>query len=531
MRQKLLLLWICGLACSIALPNHAAQPWLSAVGGRTVVCCSPTVAPAVRQAAERVLAELQRVRADAGLVDPDTLNTDYATLGTNHVICVGQWADNAVLRMTWGHWANSRQQRQWQAEGEQRAMELTGLWEKDIPEQAWRWQHDFFAFGYGDFDGADVGYVQTVRNPFPVLLRSVPRQEVYDTSVPRPFDLLPANQMYFVIHLTGTGPAGVIKAVEVFLRDGLLNGVAPGAVKPSLDDWTLQGLGPRQLATDLPAWAPVAELPTGIQYVGQQMPGSHLYGGFCEVSGVRPQRIWRLKYRGPGGFRFFESFPTNRASGNELLIAACASAEEANSAATALQKSLPPDPEPVIWQYGGHSYVLFGTSFKQWLTWEQARAFCEKLGGHLITLDSQEEQDALTKALGRAKIPTIFIGLSGDWRRDQWAWVTGEPTSFQGWRTKNGKKLYGFENQKGAITPAEKIPSGPHQPVRITIKPDAGWYLDDKDLEGFVCEWDKPDAAPEHSAPTRIATRGQYVLMQSFDDPAGEAVLRKGAGQ
>ena len=51
-------------------------------------------------------------------------------------------------------------------------------------------------------------------------------------------------------------------------------------------------------------------------------------------------------------------------------------------------------------------------------------------------------------------------------------------------------------------------------------------------MEAFVCEWDNPDAARQQAAPrTRVATRGQYVLMQSFDDRAGETILRKAAGE
>jgi hypothetical protein len=340
--------------------------------------------------------------------------------------------------------------------------------------------------------------------------------------------------MYFVTDLTGTGPAGVLKAVDVFLHDGLLNGVVPGAAKPLLDDWSLEGLGKGQLASDLPAWAPRAELPIGVQYLGQQMPGSHLYGGFCEASGIRPQRMWRLKYGLADGFRFFDSYPTDRASGNELLIAACPGTEEAKTAASALRKNLPPEPQTVAWEFGGHSYALFGTNFKGWLTWEQSKTFCEKLGGHLVTLGSQAEQDALVKALDRAQLqpPTVFIGLSGDWRKNQWAWVTGEPVTFRGFRTKGGKELYGHKNQKGVITAADKIPGGPHQPVRLTTKPDTGWYVEEHEIDAFVCEWDKPGAAPPQSARrTRVATRQQYVLMQSFDDPAGEAILQKAAGQ
>ena len=532
MKRKFFFLCVCVLVWSAASPSHAAQPWLGAVGERTVVCCSPKAEPLVRQAAEQVLAELRKSRPDAVLHDPDALTTDYATLGANHVICVGRWADNQVLRMTWGHWANLREERDWNAKGEQRAMELTDLWKKDIPAQAWRWQHDLFAFGYGDFDGADVGYVQTVRNPFPSLLRTVPGQTRYNTEIPRPYDRAPENRMYFVTDLTGTGPAGVVKAVEVFLTGGLLNGVVPGAAKPLLDDWRLEGLGPKQLATNMPAWAPVADLPAGVQYLGQQMPGSHLYAGFGEASGIQPQRLWRLKYRLADGFRFFDSYPTNRASGNELLIAACASDAEAQAAATAVRKDLPSAPPMVTWEFGGHSYALYGNDFKEWLTWEQSKRFCEKLGGHLITISSAGEQSALAKAVDQAKVRAVFIGLSGDPQKDRWAWVTGEPMTFRGFRKIKGKEVYGHMTKNGTIFAPGGVPEGPHEPVRFNTMPAPGWSLENRALDAFVCEWDKAGVAQRQAAPrTRVATRGTYVLMQSFDDLVGETILRKATGQ
>ena len=152
-----------------------------------------------------------------------------------------------------GHWASSKARREWEAKGDVRARELLDLWKKDIPAQDWRNQHDLFAFGYGQFDGPDVGYVQTVRNPFPILLRTVPEQKQYDTTRTRINDRFPHNQMYFMVHLTGTGPAGVVKAVEAFMTQGLLNGILPGAIKPLQDEWSLEGLGPKQLAANLPA--------------------------------------------------------------------------------------------------------------------------------------------------------------------------------------------------------------------------------------------------------------------------------------
>ena len=333
-----------GLAAWFCENAFSATPWLDAVGDRTIVCANPSADAKTREAADRVLQALKAVRPDAKLLDPDQLALDYETLGANHVIAVGQWADNQVLRMTWGFWATSKSQREWQANGDAAAAELMNLREKNIPPQEWRWKHEFFAFGYGDFDGPDVGYVQTVRNPFPILLRTVPGQTVYDANVIRVNDKPPQNQMYFVTHLTGTGPEGVAKAVDAFLGAGVLNGVVPGKAQPPAD-WSLECLGAPQLAGDLPAFAPVRDLPAGVRYLGRQMPGSHLYGGFCQASGVRPSRCWRLKYKLDDGFVRYDSYPTNRASGNEIFIAQVPSAADAERAVAKLRETMGPEPD------------------------------------------------------------------------------------------------------------------------------------------------------------------------------------------
>jgi hypothetical protein len=530
-----------GSACIVGLllwssVTMGEQPWVAALGRQTLVCVSPKADAQVRSAAQRVLAAVQVVQPQAALRDPDQLALDYDALGTHHVIVIGQWEDNPVLRMTWGSWASSKARRQWQAKADARAVEVMDLWEKNIPDQAWRDRHDFFAFGYGEFDGSDVGYVQTVRNPFPILLRTVPGQKQYDTTKVRINDRDPQNQMYFMVHLTGTGPAGVLKAVEAFMGQALLNGIVAGAAKPLLAEWSLEGLGPRQLATDLPAWVPRAGLPEGVRYLGQQMPGSHLYAGFTEASGQRPVRCWRLKYAVPGGFVLYDSYPTNRASGNELFIAELSDAATASAAAKALRKSTDSDSqETATWKFGGHSYALYAGNIKNRRTWSAAQTFCQQRGGHLITLNSEQEQDALGEALLKSKTKTVLIGLTGDWRTNAWAWVTGEPLGFRGWPTHNGKEVYGAG--------IEDLPPGrypvlfnqePEQKVKVKTKKggrNSGWCLADADHQDdtnyFVCEWDGP--RPTAKPVSHVATHDRFVVMQSFpfDDPAGDSLLRK----
>jgi hypothetical protein len=43
----------------------------------------------------------------------------------------------------------------------------------------------------------------------------------------------------------------------------------------------------------------------------------------------------------------------------------------------------------------------------------------------------------------------------------------------------------------------------------------------------FVCEWDRPGAAPAPVQRRRVATRGAYVIMNSFDDPAADALMER----
>jgi hypothetical protein len=160
------------LLCGVV---RAAQPWMAALGKETLVCVSPTADAYVRSAAERVLSAVQTVQPQAAMQDPDKLVLDYEALGTHHVIVIGQWQDNQVLRMTWGHWANLRAERDWNAKGDQQAMELAGLWEKDIPAQDWRWQHDLFAFGC-DAEGIAAGSTGGHMGTWRAQLRALRRQ-------------------------------------------------------------------------------------------------------------------------------------------------------------------------------------------------------------------------------------------------------------------------------------------------------------------------------------------------------------------
>ncbi len=78
--------------------------------------------------------------------------------------------------------------------------------------------------------------------------------------------------------------------------------------------------------------------------------------------------------------------------------------------------------------FNGNYYKAFDEN----LNWIQARDFCEKMGGHLVTISCEEEN-----AFIRSLVPTgwdgVLVGLFDANEEGKWEWVTGEPLNFTKW--------------------------------------------------------------------------------------------------
>ena len=53
-------------------------------------------------------------------------------------------------------------------------------------------------------------------------------------------------------------------------------------------------------------------------------------------------------------------------------------------------------------------------------------------GGHLVTITSTEEMDAIFNEVSSSSI-FYFIGLSDEAQEGTWVWVTGEPYDYSNW--------------------------------------------------------------------------------------------------
>lgn len=79
-------------------------------------------------------------------------------------------------------------------------------------------------------------------------------------------------------------------------------------------------------------------------------------------------------------------------------------------------------------KYNGHMYELYDNT----LGWEDAENFCEDMGGHLITIESKEENtfayDMISGIQGYC-----WIGLNCVDKATDWQWVDGTSFSYKNW--------------------------------------------------------------------------------------------------
>ena len=140
---------------------------------------------------------------------------------------------------------------------------------------------------------------------------------------------------------------------------------------------------------------------------------------------------------------------------------------------------------PYMWEHTplGHVNVWNGHTYKFHditATWEEAEAYCENLGGHLVTITTKEEQDMLVEMLqGLVRNDSaIWYWAGASKASGEWEWITDEAWHYEnfegGFRDWDGAYLqvYGFpfaENVRGKWFGAEDSYIHPH---------------------GFICEWD-----------------------------------------
>ena len=139
------------------------------------------------------------------------------------------------------------------------------------------------------------------------------------------------------------------------------------------------------------------------------------------------------------------------------------------------------DEEDVL-EFEDHKYRFYNNS----MTWEEAKLFCEEQGGHLVTVNSLEEQHFLQENCTGEK-NLYWIGLQEI--NNEWGWVTEEELLYTNWAT--GEPNEDFNDTEYYAQLYGKDYNGYRLGEWNDSRNDSG-TMSFYQLEnvGFICEWD-----------------------------------------
>lgn len=168
--------------------------------------------------------------------------------------------------------------------------------------------------------------------------------------------------------------------------------------------------------------------------------------------------------------------------------------------------------------YGTNSYYIYPEK----LTWSEAKAYCESVGGHLATITSKEEQEFIKKYIVESDYSNsrFWIGATDAEKEGTWKWVTGEVFNYSNWGkgepdNTSEQDCLAIYNYKYTANSSAVIDIGQWDDVWNSEK----YY--------FICEWGKDDVAVEEDTTAPTVEAIEVTSPESGTYKAGQAVKIK----
>ena len=131
-------------------------------------------------------------------------------------------------------------------------------------------------------------------------------------------------------------------------------------------------------------------------------------------------------------------------------------------------------------EFNGHYYKVFDES----ISWSSAKTYCESIGGHLVTINSQEEQDFLIVEANNKSKRNYWIGAYPE--NGTFHWVTGEDFSYTNWASGEPNNVFNMQNAVMMYTKRASYPAGTWNDENENGRNWSGYELS---TIGYICEW------------------------------------------
>jgi len=91
----------------------------------------------------------------------------------------------------------------------------------------------------------------------------------------------------------------------------------------------------------------------------------------------------------------------------------------------------PQEPVERIAEFEGHTYKFIPIK----KSWNKAKNDAEKLGGYLVCITSEKEQNFISEIITiNGNVQPTWIGLSDEEVEGEWKWVNGEKVEYKDWQ-------------------------------------------------------------------------------------------------
>jgi len=147
--------------------------------------------------------------------------------------------------------------------------------------------------------------------------------------------------------------------------------------------------------------------------------------------------------------------------------------------------------------FGDSVYQVFDLG----MTWYEAKAYCESIGGYLATITSPEEQSFAEDLITDYGKNIYWLGGTDEAQEGLWKWVTGEAFEFSnwygnGWQPDNNNRTEHYLHVFGKSHPDYYDIAGGSAGKWNDLCYDANGYNDgfySLENTGFICEWSTAD--------------------------------------
>ncbi|MBQ9493046.1 MAG: hypothetical protein IJR54_04850 [Oscillibacter sp.] len=175
--------------------------------------------------------------------------------------------------------------------------------------------------------------------------------------------------------------------------------------------------------------------------------------------------------------------------------------------------------------FNGHAYKLYDKP----MTWAEAKAACEFVGGHLATITTVSEQNLIANCLTVGLKNAYWLGGTDERQEGCWEWITGESWNYTNWSHTQPDN----QNTENYLSICNRVFNSYYfaqwNDLQSNYETQGVYSLDNL---GYICEWDTISPDPRLSSNPNLIrnwnfslnSNGQVTYVNSGNNPFVESV-------